>query len=287
MRAKIKLAFRRSAEVMRKKGGNYQQRLKRQTRRYLKRTKTLSRLVLTTIHDLEQLPLFDINLYVLIENFKSYYEVLMKFIDLVERRILKDEKIPHKDKLFSIFEPHVEWLQKGKQGNKVELGHNVMVTSDQYHFIVDWKVLIKETDKEQGIELRDRLQQRFSTGYQFDSISFDRGYYSLLVKQALEQLFSKVIMPKPGYKTQEQQLLENGKEFKLLRNKHNAVESNINELEHSGVNKVPDKGLHSFRRYVAMGVVAHNIKKLGLLVMEKELLPTLVKHHRSRFQKAA
>lgn len=287
MRTKIKRCFKRSADVLRKKGGNYKQRLKTQTRRYLKRTKTLSRLVNATIQHLQPISLLRIELHSLVEQLKFYYELLIKFIDLAERRIMQDEQIPHGDKLFSIFEPHVEWLQKGKQGNKVELGHNVLVTSDQYHFIVDWKVLIKETDKEQGIELGKRLQKLFSCGYEFDSISFDRGFYSRPVKEALEKQFKKVIMPKPGNKTQQQLELENSKEFRILSNKHNAVESNINELEHSGVNKVPDKGLHGFHRYVAMGVVAHNIKKLGLLVMENQLLPTLVQHHRSRFRKAA
>jgi len=44
---------------------------------------------------------------------------LNKHIDLVERRVLQGEKIPHEEKMFSIFEPDVEWLQKGKPNGVV------------------------------------------------------------------------------------------------------------------------------------------------------------------------
>jgi len=62
----------------------------------------------------------------------------------------------------------------------------------------------------------------------------------------------------------------------LLRNKHSAVESAINELEHCGVNKVPDRGEEGFKRYVAYGVLAFNLKKLGALLIEQDMLPTVV-----------
>ncbi len=37
-------------------------------------------------------------------------------INLVERRVLKGEIIPHEEKVFSLFEPHTEWICKGKAG---------------------------------------------------------------------------------------------------------------------------------------------------------------------------
>ena len=45
-----------------------------------------------------------------------------KHIDLVSRRILKGEEIPHDEKVFSVFEPHTEWISKGKRNPFVELG---------------------------------------------------------------------------------------------------------------------------------------------------------------------
>jgi len=60
--------------------------------------------------------------------------------------------------------------------------------------------------------------------------------------------------------------------MKNLEENHNAVESNINELEHSGADKVRDKGLDGFKKYIAWSVVAYNLKRLGRIVMEDKLL---------------
>ena len=43
----------------------------------------------------------------------------------IERRVLKGEAIPHEEKVFSLFEPHTEWIAKGKAGVPVELGVRV------------------------------------------------------------------------------------------------------------------------------------------------------------------
>jgi transposase, IS5 family len=37
-------------------------------------------------------------------------------------RVLCEQAIPHEDKVFSVYEPHTEWISKGKAGVPVELG---------------------------------------------------------------------------------------------------------------------------------------------------------------------
>jgi hypothetical protein len=276
-RKKLKKAYRRAANIYQKKGKDYKDRLAAATREYLDHSRELSSAVAKAIKTIESggcLP--DLKLLFLVDILKYYHEMLDKHIDLVERRIIKGEVIPHAEKVFSIFEPETEWLQKGKAGNKVELGHNVLISTDQYNFILDHKVMLKEVDVEQPIDLAGRLEERFSQGYILGSISFDRGFYSALSKMALEKVFKKVIMPKRGGKTAKQILEEEEKSFVALRHRHSAVESNINELEHSGVNRVPDKGMPAFKKYVAMGVTAHNLKILGGIVIEQDILATVV-----------
>ena len=51
-------------------------------------------------------------------------------IEQIDRRVLRDEVIPHEEKVFSIFEPHTEWVVKGKAGVPVELGLRVCVLED-------------------------------------------------------------------------------------------------------------------------------------------------------------
>ncbi len=51
-------------------------------------------------------------------------------IDQIGRRVLEGENIPHGEKVFSIFEEHTEWIQKGKAGVPQELGVRVCVVED-------------------------------------------------------------------------------------------------------------------------------------------------------------
>ena len=272
----VKRAYRRTANIHQKKGKAYKERLKRAAMKYLDRCRELSRRVAQSQKELQSLTPLDIQLLALLDALSYYHEMLEKHIDLVERRIINGEVIPHEEKIFSIFEPHVEWIQKGKQNKKVELGHNALITTDQYNFIVDHEVLVGQGDKAQPIPLVSRLKERFAEGYFLNSISFDRGFFSVLAKKALERDFEHVVMPRKGKKTPEQEEEESTKTFVALRKKHSAVESNINELEHSGANRVPDKGLDGFKKYVALGVLAYNLKRLGKLVMEQDLLPSVI-----------
>ena len=281
----IKRAYRHSANIHQKKGKGYQERLERAVSQYLLVSRELSQRLEQSQETLLYLAINDIKISALLKALNYYHQMLDKHIDLVERRIIKGEIIPHEEKVFSIFEPHVEWLQKGKQGQKVELGHNVLVTTDQYHFILDHEVLIGQRDSAQPIVLVERLKKRFTQAYRLSSISFDRGFFSALAKKTLQKDFEQVIMPKKGVKTPQQEQEESSKTFVALRKKHSAVESNINELEHSGANQVPDKGLEGFKKYVALGVLAYNLKRLGRMVMEQELLQTVIQP--GRLSKAA
>jgi len=54
------------------------------------------------------------------------------------------------------------------------------------------------------------------------------------------------------------------------------VESNINELEHRGLDRCPDRGHGHFKRYVGLAVSAYNLRRIGQELMEiqrKQELP--------------
>ncbi|MDZ7692173.1 MAG: hypothetical protein U5K69_13745 [Balneolaceae bacterium] len=74
--------------------------------------------------------------------------MLIKHIDLVDRRLIAGEQIPHQAKLFSIFQPWTELIKKGKRRPSVEFGKNLTVTSDSCHLIVDWELAEGRADSE-------------------------------------------------------------------------------------------------------------------------------------------
>jgi len=71
----------------------------------------------------------------LISDIDHYGNYALKFCDQIVRRVVRDEVIPHDEKLFSIFEPHTEWISKGKAGVPQELGLKVCIVEDQYQFV--------------------------------------------------------------------------------------------------------------------------------------------------------
>ena len=80
-----------------------------------------------------------------------------------------------------------------------------------------------------------------------------------------------MIMPKKGKLNNQEPEQEHSSKFKKLRNKHSAIESNINELEHSGLDRCPDKGYCGFKRYIGLGIIAHNLQRIGKELLKQKL----------------
>ena len=127
---------------------------------YLDKANTLSKRfedVTTTLEALASQKESQTKWIKLYEDFTKYHNYVKKQIDLIDRRLLKDEKIPASEKIHSVFEEHTEWITKGKANNKVELGHNILITTSQYNFIVYYKVMLNESDAAQVPKLIDKL----------------------------------------------------------------------------------------------------------------------------------
>lgn len=224
----------------------------------------------------------------LLEEFKQYHDYVKKQIDLIDRRLLQNELIPATEKIHSVFETHTEWITKGKANNKVELGHMILITTDQYHFIVDYKVMENEKDASQIKPLTERLAKRF-VNTAIESHSFDKGFFSSENYETLSQTKTEhIVLPKKGKLNKTEKERESTKEFKALRNAHSAVESNINMLEQHGLNRCPDKGIEGFKRYVGLSVLAYNLHVLGNQLKAQSLKKEQqLQKQRERYMQAA
>ena len=181
------------------------------------------------------------------ERLAYFHGMLDKHLDLVKRRLLKEETIPAHEKVFSLFEPHTEWIQKGKQRPNVALGYRFLVATDQHQIIQDYDVLLQAAEVEQSIPVADRLLGRFGTG-SVGSRSFDKGFTRAADWELLRLYVPTVVVPKRGRKSVAETARENGKQFRALRHQHSAVESDINSLEHPGLNRCLDVGLDGYLR---------------------------------------
>jgi IS5 family transposase len=267
-RSKFKSLLRSTSQVVFK--GKDEEKKKKAVKQYLSMALELKERCMAIVSTPPVISRSQERLVLIMLSLRSFCEYADKFCNQIERRLIKGEQIPAAEKVFSIFEPHTEWITKGKQNKKVELGLLTMITTDQYHFIVDYKVMEKERDHAQVTPLLKRIDNNFATA-KILSHSFDKGFDSKDNRNELNK--SKVelaVLPKKGRHTKEDKARESDAEFIRLRHQHSAIESNINMLEHHGLNRCMDKGKKHFKRYVGLSVLAYNLHILGNALLEAD-----------------
>jgi hypothetical protein len=181
-------------------------------------------------------------------------------INQIERRVIKGEVIPHHEKVFSIFEPHTQWIVKGKAGVPVELGVGVCIMEDQYRFILHHRVMQQETDDKIAIHMVKDTQTKFS---ELRAASFDKGFHSPKNHIELSTMLQQTTLPRKGKLSKIAREHQQTDAFKRARRQHSAVESAINALEVHGLDICLDHGIEGFKRYVAFAVLTRNIHRIG------------------------
>jgi len=268
---KIKKLFRKAQQMKRSSAKNSEKKLEREIliknahTEYLKFAEIL---VQKAKASLVNIVTNDICLNVKIDEILKHIEYAELFIDQIERRVINGETIPHNEKVFSIFEEHTEWISKGKAGVPQQLGLRVCIVRDQFGFILHHKVMENETDDKVAVPIIFEAKQKFKN---IKSCSFDKGFHSPENQKKLAEILDKVILPYKGKLSEKRKAIEYSEEFLDLKKQHSAVESSIGALQNHGLKKCPDHGLHGFKRYVSMGMLARNIQILGHAMQQKEL----------------
>jgi hypothetical protein len=198
-----------------------------------------------------------------------FHRRLDKHLNLVQGRLLQEETIPAHEKVFSLFEAHPEWIQKGKLRPNVELGHRLLIATDQHQLIQDYDVPVGGADGDQSIPVADGLLGRYGTG-RLASLSFDKGFTRREDRELLGLYVPTVVMPKRGKQNAAELERESDRKLVALRQQPSAVESEINSLEHHGLNRCLDVGLHGYLRYVGYGVMSYNLHVIGRELLARE-----------------
>lgn len=200
----------------------------------------------------------------------EYFQTMIeKHLDLVDRRLLQGQTIPAAEKIYSLFEPHTEWITKGKLRPPVELGHRLLIATDEYQLVQDYDVPVGGVDVNQSIPVASRLLARYGD-HAIASLTFDKGFTRAEDRALLGLYIPEVIMPKRGKKNAAETEREQSKKFVALRQQHSAVESQINALEHHGLDRCLDVGLEGYLRYVGCGILAYNLHRIGREILDRE-----------------
>jgi IS5 family transposase len=199
-----------------------------------------------------------------------YLQLTEKVCGTARRRVLLGETIPNEDKIFSIFEPHTELINRGKQPNPIQYGHKVLVIEDAVGFICHYEVMGKGVlDQERLVPVMTKLQKRFAG--KIESASFDRAFHTPDNQEKLAE-----IVPHPCIRTKGQilgskQQEEATVEFRQARQNHPGVESAIGALQSgNGQERCRDKSKRGYERYVGLGILGRNLQVLGKLLLAQD-----------------
>jgi IS5 family transposase len=198
------------------------------------------------------------------EQLEHFLPLVEQAIEQTERRVFEGEKVSAREKIVSIFEPHTDIIRRGKKGRPVEFGHKVWFDEVDGGIVSNYRVL-DGNPKDDG-QWAPSLQQHQNL---FDrppsQASGDRGLYSPGNESLAKTMgVRRVILPKPGYRSEQRKQHEKQRWFRRGRRYHQGVEGRISVLKRRhGLDRCLYHGQDGFERWIGWGIIAHNLLKIG------------------------
>lgn len=211
------------------------------------------------------------------QKLKSSLEQFVSRVEQVifqaKRRVFEGEKVPASEKTVSIFEPHTDIICRGKANKPVEFGHKVWLDEVDGGIVSNHRILEgNPSDKHQWKPSLDHHVELFGRPpYQ---ASADRGVYSAANEAYAEKIgVKRVILPKPGHKSEARRQHERQPWFRRCRRFHAGVEGRISVLKRKhGLDRCLYQGDDGFGRWMGLGVIAGNLAVMGAALFARRRL---------------
>lgn len=265
---KVKEHSRNIQRISSRKGPRYEERIKVEYRKLLKLSGKVTQRARQLLPEAKSHQALAAS--VEMRELQVFLERTEQVRDTARRRILKGEKVPNDEKLFSIFEPHTQLYKRGKAGEPVQFGRLVLVFEDAAGFITHSYLLGRdEHDRDVVVPQTRIVQDRFQGA--LEEASFDRGFHTPENQRQLATIVASPCLPKPGAKQSAQQSRDATIAFRQARDRHAGVESAIGALQAgNGLERSRDRTELGFERYVMLGILGRNLHVLGKLVIARE-----------------
>ncbi len=105
----------------------------------------------------------------------SFLPVMKTVVSCARRRWVHGEKVPLEEKVFSIFEPHSELIQRGRREKPIEFGHKIVLNQSKEKFITGYQVLERKLDDRELLEsIIDQHEQQY--GKKPKGLAGDKGF---------------------------------------------------------------------------------------------------------------
>jgi len=223
----------------------------------------------SAIAELKEYPANDIKQMALANRFVSelehYLPLAKRVFSQTERRILKDEKVPALEKIFSIFEEHTDIIKKDRRDPLY--GHKICVTGGISNLILDCVIFNgNPADSTLTDQMFDRQESIYGK-YPLKA-ALDGGFASHVNLESAKAKGIKDICFSKRRGLQKKDMCRSNYVYKGLRNFRAGIEAGISWLKRCfGLSRCLWKGLTSFKSYVWSAIVSANL----LTIARKQL----------------
>jgi IS5 family transposase len=178
-------------------------------------------------------------------------------IATAERAGLRGEKVPAGERVFSIFEPHVELIVRGKRSKPVEFGHKIVLSQVREKFITNFQALeAQEPDNALTEPAVDEHKEIFGT-YP-DAMAGDKGMNPRAERRAALERKVKVLAIPRRLKDWADEGMVEWQRFRA------GIEGTISVLKRAfRLARCFFRGFRHFASAVGLSVVCHNLVLLA------------------------
>jgi len=267
---KAKKLSREIERIAARKGKDYPQRLRKPYGELLQLAQKVCDRAERLRETLKKQGIADVEAMTLDDELNTFLERTRHICGTATRRVLHGEKIPHHEKLFSMFEPHTQLYKRGKAGEPMQFGRMALLFEDAVGFITHYYILPRDkSDRDVVIEQTREVQRRHQG--QISSASFDRGFHSPENQKQLAEIIEHPCLPMPGAHQAAEQEKTASLEFRKARQWHPGIESAIGAVQSgNGLQRCRDRTEKGFERYIGLGILGRNLHVLGKLLIARE-----------------
>jgi len=200
----------------------------------------------------------------LIAQIDHYRPLIQQVIGQARRRVLDGKKVPAREKVVSLFEPHTRIIPRHKGGAAVEFGRMVVFDEVEGGIVTRFAVLEDKT-AEQG-QLAPALEHhRRAFGRAHQVATGDRGVHAPENEQIARDAGVKhLIIPRSGVVKEDDQAKERSRSWRRRYRWRAGIEGRLSSLRRDyGLRRCADHGEDGFVRHLGWGVIASNLRHIG------------------------
>ena len=180
------------------------------------------------------------------------------------RNALKAARVPAREKLVSLFEPHTQIHVRQKAGTRVEFGRKVLLDEVEGGIVTRFAVLPEPGTEHKHLET-SLIAHRRRFGRAPDLLAGDRGLSSARNERLARAAgVRRVILPRTGRISQERRQLERQTWFRRGFRSRAGIEGRISVLSRRyGLDRCRDRGEAGMGRWVGWAIVTANLRKIA------------------------